>query len=104
MDSCGDMIVHLVTLILPNFSEIQACANSVGKPISPLITHFPPISFLHEDCFPTASCNVECCVGEIYSPYGVTAGERVPSGCDLSQGLNVDSPPLNTCITDAGSS
>jgi ribonuclease HI len=39
---------------------------------------------------------------DFQAPYGVTAGERGPPGCDLSRGLNEDSPPLNACITDAG--
>jgi hypothetical protein len=66
MDNHENLTVHLVTNILSNFSGNRACVDSIGKLISPLVTHLPPVTFLYEDCFPTASCNIDCCVGEIY--------------------------------------
>jgi hypothetical protein len=59
MDNHENLTVDRVTLIFPNFSEYQACADLVGKLILLLVTYFPHVSFLCEGHFPTIGYNVD---------------------------------------------
>ena len=45
MDNRENPIFHPVTNILSNFSGNWVCANSIGKPISPSVTHLSPAAF-----------------------------------------------------------
>jgi len=66
MENYGNPVVHLVTNILSNFSGNWVCTDSKGKLVSPLISQLPPITFLHEDFFTSASCIFHYCFSEIY--------------------------------------
>jgi hypothetical protein len=65
MENHENLVVHLVTLIFPNFSEDRVCADSVGKLIPLLVIYLPLVAFLCEDHFPTVGCSVDYCVGGI---------------------------------------